>query len=154
VSEVHGPNRSNTDQRALVWATRYGELVQHVNATGVMPKEYAAPDDTHLTESRLAGWVRYQRRREAAEQLLSWQHTLLEQIPGFAWEPLDDQWGLWYAQLSAFFQAKGRVPRYRSPEAGERTLAAWVHKQRHLYRLGVLRADRVIALRQLPIRIV
>jgi hypothetical protein len=75
-----------------------------------------------------------------------WQEDLLNQLSGFSWDPHGDTWHQ--------HEVERRMPRYRANDPLERELAAWVHKQRHLYRRGQLRPDRVAALRQLPFRIV
>lgn len=85
--------------------------------------------------------------------MLAWQRHLLSQIPDFYWDPLEEQWGRACAQLAEFLENENRMPRYRSTVDSERALAAWVHKQRHLHRRGVLAAHRVTALRAMPFRI-
>lgn len=60
----------------------------------------------------------------------AWQADLLQRIPGFVWEPAVGAWWVKLELLRAFLEREGRVPRYRSSDAGERELAAWVHKQR------------------------
>jgi len=118
-----------------------------------MPREIFCPEGDEVEESRLAGWVRYQRRREDRGVMPAWQRQLLGQVLGFSFDPLEAQWEATCAELAAFLAAKGRVPRYRTSDESERALAAWVHKQRHLYRRGELPAQRVEALRRLPFRI-
>ena len=46
-----------------------------------------------------------------------------------------------------------QMPRYRSDDAAEKRLAAWVYKMRHLERLGSLPAEREAAIRRAPFRI-
>jgi len=119
-----------------------------------MPREFANPGAEGVEESRLAGWVRYQRRREQKLSLPSWQRELLEQVPGFSWDPLEEQWNEWREALRVFLATEGRMPRYRSPSASERALAAWVHKQRHLHNKGEVSEVRVSSLKALPFRVV
>ena len=120
-----------------------------------MPREIAAPvGEGQIEESRLAGWLRYQRRREQRDVLPAWQRELLEQVPGFSWAPLGNQWDQWWEQLRVFLAQERRMPRYRSTPAAERALAAWVDKQRLSFRRGTLAAERVVALRSLSYKIV
>lgn len=120
-----------------------------------MPREMSNPEVTEqLEENKLAGWVRYQRRRAERGTLPAWQRELLDQVKEFSWDPFGDQWDAWFDALRSFLEAKKRVPRYRTEEAGERALAAWVHKQRYLHGQGSLTPDRAMALRSLPFKIV
>ena len=140
---------SDNSRRERIWIERFGELIRFVAVTGVMPREGVE----HAEENRLAGWVRYQRRRENRKVLLFWQRELLHQVPGFLWAPLAEQWEQTNRQLETFLALVRRVPRYRTTDETERALAAWVHKQRHLHARGELSAHRVAALRELPFRI-
>ena len=152
----NGPRseRSKSGSQSLAWTRRYGLLLRHVASHGAMPREFANPRAEEVEESRLAGWVRYQRRREQKLSLPSWQRELLEQVPGFSWDPLKEQWNEWCEMLRVFLAAERRMPRYRSQDAHERALAAWVHKQRHLHRRGELSEVRVSSLRALPFKVV
>jgi len=146
--------RSKSGPQSVAWARRYGPLVRHVASHGAMPREFANPSAEEVEESRLAGWVRYQRRRKQKLSLPSWQRELLEQVPGFSWDPLEEQWNEWREMLQVFLAAEGRMPRYRSTSANERALAAWVHKQRHLYKRGEVSESRVSSLKALPFKVV
>jgi hypothetical protein len=84
----------------------------------------------------------------------AWQEDLLNQLSGFSWDPHSDTWRQHCAALRVFLEAEHRIPRYRAYDPSERELAAWVHKQRHLYRRGQLLPERLAALRQLPFWII
>lgn len=143
------------EPRRITWITRYAAIVRYEARTGSMPREIASPvGEGQVEESRLAGWLRYQRRREERDVLSTWQRELLEQVPGFSWDPLGDQWDQWREQLRVFLIQERRMPKYRSTSASERALAAWVDKQRLSFRRGTLAAERVVALRSLSYRIV
>ncbi|RNE59357.1 hypothetical protein EEJ31_09975 [Cryobacterium tepidiphilum] len=136
------------------WLDEFANLERHVELRGAMPRESKNQTSQVSGEARLAGWVRYQRRRAVRGILPDWQRELLEQITGFLWDPSNENWSRHLATLTAFLEREGRVPRYRSSNAEERRLAAWVHKQRHLHGRGELHQVRVDALRRLPFRIV
>ena len=147
--------KPRNDPRGVTWITRYAALVRYQARTGFMPREIAAPvGEWQIEESWLAGWLRYQRRREQRDVLPAWQRELLEQVPGFSWAPLGEQWDQWREQLRVFLAQERRMPKYRSMSAAERALAAWVDKQRLSFRRGTLAAERVIALRSLLYKIV
>lgn len=75
-------------------------------------------------------------------------------MPGFSWAPLGEQWEQGREQLGVFLIQERRIPKYRSTSASERSLAAWVDKQRLSFRRGALASERVIALRSLSYKIV
>lgn len=130
------------------WLAAYTQYMMFVEETGSAPTETPSINDPD--QVRLANWGRYQRRRLLRGTLLPWQKSLLEEIPGFTW---DDRWTIQLHRLNAFLADKHRMPRYRSADPLENQLAAWVHKQRHLYRAGHLSHDRVAALRMLSFKI-
>jgi hypothetical protein len=152
VSEEKASDELRGGSRDVQWVKRYGDLVHHAQLTSKMPVERS--DAGGSDENRLAGWVRYQRRRHERGILPDWQLALLQQIERFTLSPHSELWAEQYRELAKFIADHGSLPRYRSVDLTERALAAWVHKQRHLYRYGHLLLDRFEALRALPIRVV
>ncbi len=150
-----GSRKRARSDRELAWIGRYTDLVRFLARAFRMPREVPNPrTPEELEESRLGGWVRYQRRRSVRGTLPTWQRDLLDNLDEFSWDPHGDQWDEWFRRLRLFLADEQRVPRYRTQDAGERALAAWVHKQRFLHRRGSLSSERVIALRELPFKIV
>ena len=156
MSRSKGSDRSKESPRNVTWMKRYGAVVRHQARTGSMPHEFASPtgDKEREEENKMAGWVRFQRRRADRGVMPVWERELLEQLPGFSWDPLGEQWDRWCGLLNTFLITEGRMPRYRSLSPSEKALAAWVHKQRHLFRAGSLSVERVASLRSLPYKIV
>jgi hypothetical protein len=154
MSKANGQGTAGDGREAQTWVARYGDLVRFVTAHRGMPREQPGKGIEHRAEALLGGWVRYQRRRYMRGNLPGWQHALLEQIDLFSFGPYADLWLEKYELLSVFQGTHQRVPSYRSRDLEEKALAAWVHKQRHLHRKGQLSAERVSALRRLPIKIV
>lgn len=68
------------------WDAFFGELVDHVNNTGVMP----------ASTSRLGQWAQRQRIAYRAELLDGQKAARLEDVPGWAW---DERKQLWVQQL-------------------------------------------------------
>jgi Helicase associated domain len=154
MADSFGSREAHNERSETDWVGRYGDLVRFIEAHDRMPHEQPGGGIENRAESLLGGWARYQRRRFARGNLPGWQHALLEQIKLFSFDPYADLWNVQY-ELLAVFQARHRkVPSYRSQDLSERALGAWVHKQRHVYKTGQLSADRVSALRELPIKIV
>ncbi|WP_236966746.1 helicase associated domain-containing protein [Marisediminicola antarctica] len=144
-----GPSREPADRLEQRWLATYGQIRSFRATKGKLPLEAGVG-----SEATLGGWLRNQRRRHKRGRMPAWQADLLQRIPGFVWEPAVGAWWVKLELLRAFLEREGRVPRYRSVDAGERELAAWVHKQRHHFRQGRLRPDRAAALRRLPFKIV
>jgi Helicase associated domain len=154
MSKADGQNPAPDDRDAQTWVARYGDLVRFVAMHESMPREQPGEGISTRAEALLGGWVRYQRRRFSRGNLPGWQRALLEQIDQFSFDPHADLWWDQYKLLSNFQAAHRGLPRYRSGDRDEKALGAWVHKQRHLHRSGELSAERVSALRELPIKIV
>jgi hypothetical protein len=146
---------TGSQKRTEQWAERYQELLEYVALHRSMPQEKALRGDSADggSEYRLAGWVRYQRRRFERGLMPAWQRRLLQQVPGFVWDPMGESWRHQLRLMHSLLKVGGHIPRYRSSDPHERALAAWVDKQRHLHRRGELSAERVAALRQLPFKI-
>ena len=143
------------DQLERRWIANYEELRSFRATTGKLPLEAGAGSGSGSgSEATLGGWLRNQRRRHKRGRMPAWQAELLQRIPGFVWEPAAGAWWVKLELLRSFLERERRVPRYRSVDAGERELAAWVHKQRHHFRHGRLRPERAAALRHLPFKIV
>ncbi len=151
---TNGSHEERNERAENDWVGRYGDLVRFMAEQNRMPLEQPGGGLENRVESLLGGWARYQRRRFARGNLPSWQRALLDQINGFSFDPHADLWNHQYEFLAAFQAHHRRVPSYRSRDLSERALGAWVHKQRHLYKRGQLSAERVSALRELPIKIV
>jgi hypothetical protein len=137
------------------WLDTYTTLVTFLATQSRLPRENLANSDPALGQERVLGsWVRYQRRRFGRGIMPPWQADLLASaIPGMTWTPHDDSWRRSLHELIQFVSDTARMPRYRSDDAAEKRLAAWVYKMRHLSRLGSLSAEREAALRRAPFRI-
>ena len=145
---VSGSPRENGNNRR--WLVNIEALANHLDTFRTMPREARKKSEVPSDEFLLANWVRYQRRRRSQGSMPVWQEDLLNKLTGFSWDPHSDSWHYHCELLRAFLEGQRRLPRYRANDPSERELAAWVHKQRHLYRRGQLLPERVATLRQLP----
>ena len=137
------------------WLDTYTTLVTFLATQSRVPRENLTNSDPALRQERVLGsWVRYQRRRFERGIMPPWQADLLASaIPGMTWTPHDDSWRRSLHELIRFVTDNARMPRYRSNDAAEKRLAAWVYKMRHLERLGSLPSERAAAIRCAPFRI-
>ena len=58
------------------------------------------------------------------------QIEMLEQIPGWKWDPPDNNWFIKCQALKAFVEEKGRYPSNYSKVLEEKILAHWASEQR------------------------
>jgi hypothetical protein len=102
-------------------------------------------------EKRLTYRVRAQRKAFADGRLSSYQERRLLCIPGFTFQPQEDQWQASFLLYSNFTDVHRRAPRARSSNASEKTLATWAAKARLAYWAGKLPQGRIDSLNDLTI---
>mgnify|MGYP003605887940 CR=1 FL=1 len=113
---------------------------QHGHAT--VPKDYLTGEG-----ARLGYWVSTQRR--AQEQMPLDRRTLLEKLPGWAWNSKDDTWHLGFNYLKDYADREGNcnAPRKYRTDDGY-LLGSWLGNQR--LRKEVIQDDRREKLESLP----
>lgn len=120
-----------TIETVETFAARNGRLPRHCEGRTRAFKE----------EGRLADWLSTQRTNQRLERLCFYQQRRLEALPGFRWEPLSEEWHERLNSCAAFLATHGRLPRIRSAEREERSLARWIYAQRTRQRHGQLTAE-------------
>ncbi|MBX7433783.1 Helicase associated domain protein [Mycobacterium sp. Y57] len=92
---------------------------------------------------QLGTWVDVQRRDHKRGTLRPDRRELLEALPGWTWNPQQDKWEEWFAELQVYVTEHGdsRVPDSYATESGS-PLGNWVGVQRALHAKGKLGADR------------
>jgi hypothetical protein len=148
----NSPEDTSSSRRLNDWVSTLLDVESFVNTHGVLPRENNRKAQ-EAEETRLAFWLRYQRRRGAVGELCSYQRLSLGALEGFRWAPADDVWNAHFDAYLRFLGRKQRAPRYRVDEPEERQLAAWAAKQRHRAKRGHLDETRIERLDTLPIRI-
>ena len=122
------------EQTTTPWEFWYGLLEQFTKEHGHarVPRGYSS--DSY----KLDNWVTNQRAFRRRGVLSDERQRRLEQLPGWAWDPHDEQWEQTYRSLREFVAANGhaRVPRSNVQ------LGAWVQAQRQKYAKGTLESDR------------
>lgn len=117
--------------RRTVWEHTYAQIHPIATDLGRLPRL------SDGVEPRLVNWIANQRR---AQKLRPEQRALLEQLPGWSWDPKQDAWLERAEELRGFITTHGRPPRER--EATESALAHWLSRQLVADRNGRLSADR------------
>jgi hypothetical protein len=124
------------DAWEAAWQSSFDEIVDYVKSTGEIPSQ------SHPT---LGKWISTQRTAYKA-----WQARLhgetekykdvtnymdkerarkLESIPGWSWDPIEDNWEANYQELLKYVAAHNKLPSRSHP-----TLGKWVNTQRTAYR--------------------
>ena len=134
---VSESNARADGRRGVLWVRRYGDLVRHCTEVGMMPREIAHPAGVEVEENRLAGWVRYQRRREERGVMSAWQRQLLGQVPGFSWDPLGEQWDTTCAELCQWPIGNAHGRPAELPAGGHENCPVMANRSAHLVVGGV-----------------
>ena len=98
------------------WSAKFAELVAFYDANGRMPQTIA---------TGLGIWVGTQRK--ARDAMPQERKDKLDALRWWVWDPLDEAWSAKFAELVAFHDANGRMPRRRE-EGGP---GVWVSNQRN-----------------------
>ncbi|MBI2694921.1 DEAD/DEAH box helicase [Mycobacterium nebraskense] len=122
------------EQTTAAWEFWYGLLQQFTKEYGHarVPRGYSS--DNH----KLDNWVTNQRAFRRRGVLSEERQRRLEQLPGWAWDPHDEQWEQTFSALQEFAKAAGHA---RVPRSNKR-LGTWVQAQRQKFARGTLEDDR------------
>jgi len=134
------------EQTTASWEFWFGLLEQFVEYRGhVRP-----PRSFTIRGYRLGNWVTAQRFRHD-KGLDADRQRRLEELPGWTWDPLADQWDEGFRALTEYVERHGdaRVPARYTSSNGYR-LGAWIKKQRAAHDRGKLAVDRQHRLEELP----
>lgn len=134
------------DPRADQWEENFATLLRYVDQTG----HARVPRTCTLEDFNLGNWVGIQRREFARGALNARRQSRLEAVPGWSWDPFTDKWEEGFRLLTEYVEQNetARVP--RSYIIDGYNLGAWVKKQRARFDRGLLEADRVRRLEELP----
>ncbi|WP_441005406.1 helicase associated domain-containing protein [Microbacterium sp. CFBP 8790] len=121
------------------WMLRYTQLKKFTREHGQLPTR-------SQSSGSLVSWVKNQRR---SWTLTREQVRLLEQLPGWSWDPREDAWLRRAEEVRTFLQQHGRLPRARATHVRERSLAHWYSRQLRASQKGELSTEREVTLRQI-----
>lgn len=130
--------------------TRTAQLDTYLNALRAYVAEHghASPSRSTLIDGvNLGGWIKAQRRLFHQGALQSKLVKQLESLPGWSWDPFEDSWTEVFNRISEVAcQHGGTLPDVMS----SKELSAWVTRQRKMYAMGQLSADRCQRLASIP----
>ena len=120
------------------WTEMYQHLVQFIDQFG----HARVRDKSVFNGIKLGTWVAVQRRRYFLNSISKEQVHLLESLPRWSWNPIDDDWNDSFAQMQKFASENpGRFPQKHN--ADEFELAQWVGVQRAAYKEGKISDERI-----------
>jgi hypothetical protein len=111
-----------------------------------VPTQYVADDDYGL-----GSWVSNRRRDHYAGRLRHSRVATLEALPGWTWDPVEDDWQRGLVELRAYVERMGsaRMPQKHVTHDGFQ-LGSWVSHQRVARSKGQFPDDRVATVEALP----
>ncbi len=117
----------------------------------VLREGHALPNAKHTEEGmKLGSWVSTQRARYRRQRLPEEQSSLLESLPKWSWDPVEDLWESSFELLRQYVAKNGDalVP-HAHIESGSQ-LGYWVKIQRDFYKSNRVSQDRIQRLEELP----
>ncbi len=133
-------------QTGSTWNYWYGLLLDYVEKFGT-----AYVNQINFWQGRnLGSWVNKQRTLFRRDQLNQEQISLLSQLAGWTWDPIEDQRQAWIQTLKRFVQREGhaRVPATHIEDG--QALGGWVSDRRSSYLLATMSAEEKAFLESLP----
>jgi len=133
-------------QSTASWESRLGLLERFVEREGhaLVPKRYVEDG------FQLGQWATVQRRLYAQGELSHERQCRLEQVPGWIWDPLAEQWERGIALLNQFAEREGHSQVSHRHREEEFNLGWWVMTQRTAHEKGKLGPERVSRLQEVP----
>lgn len=120
------------------WYQKLRDLIEFLSVNGRLPRTTGPRSELVLHQ-----WLAEQRKLFNAHRLPPEKISFLEPIHGWQENPrqreLDDLWRSRFAQVCAFAQQTGALPKYRTAATNyEKTLGTWLHNQHQSRTSGTL----------------
>jgi len=127
------------DPFADQWEVGFNALLRYIDQHGPRP----VPQSCVVDGFTLGSWVTQQRIKRIDGSLDSDRERRLEEVPGWSWNPKDDQWNAGFRRLCEYLSGEGNrsIPAKMVMPDGFR-LGQWVDVQRGRQTKGTLRRDR------------
>ena len=134
------------DPMADQWEEGFGRLLEFIEHHG----SARVPVSYSIDGYRLGRWVHTQRTFHAKDRMEADRERRLQNMPGWTWDPMADQWEENFGRLLEFIEIHGHVRVPQSYTVDRYRLGFWVHTQRVHHLRGALDADRGRRLQELP----
>jgi superfamily II DNA or RNA helicase len=118
----------------------YQELQKWVEENGRIPSE---SNNADVIEKKLNTWCQNRRKNYVKGILSQDQIQLLEQIPGFLWNPRNEHFFKMYENLQSWVKKYKRFPSTNAKDITEQLLGSWCSNKRNDYKLNKLTQDRI-----------
>ncbi len=135
------------DPRADKWEEGFSQLLSHVQQTGHSRVPYSAK----LNDYPLGTWVDRQRQNYAKDILERDRQRRLEDVSGWTWNSIDDQWDEGFEHLLRYVleHQHARVA-FDYNATDQYALGKWVARQRAAYTKRTLNPERQRRLEEVP----
>jgi superfamily II DNA or RNA helicase len=130
------------------WDEMYDAVTTHLTQNTDNVITYATIDG----EGRSIGkWVSTLRVRYKTGRLTDRQIQQLEQLPGWSWQPIKDQWQFMYLKVKHLLEDKPlEVIKHSTIDLDGSRIGQWVISQRQRKKQGLLSTDEIAKLESLP----
>jgi hypothetical protein len=125
------------DAQEAAWQSQFEDLKAYVQTYGKIPSRSDPSCGFWVDTQRMA--YRAWKARESGEETDKYKSNTsnmgeeraskLESIPGWSWEPLEDNWESKYQELLEYVEKHNKIPAQSDPNCG-----FWVDNQRKAYR--------------------
>lgn len=136
--EIRAKRRGETN-----WLSRVESVERFTDLWRRLPRHTCGSERLRVEEGRLADWLDTQ--RDTRPTLCLYQERRLEALPQFVWDPREERWQQRLQDCYQFLTDRGHLPRIRSADRAEKSLARWMYDQRDRQRNGRLRRDQQAA---------
>ncbi|WP_280304994.1 DEAD/DEAH box helicase [Nocardia abscessus] len=135
------------DALTAQWEEGFTKLATYIEDFGdaLIPQSYVTDDGYPLGR-----WVTIQRRNYLDGSGVPDRESRLRDLPGWSWAPRDDQWEKNFLRMVTFVEEHGHARVTRNDIIDGLNLGTWAQGQRSKYAEGLLSADRVARLQELP----
>lgn len=135
------------DPHEDLWMIGYENLEDYADRVG-----HAKVAQSYITENGfgLGSWVSRNRADYKNHKLSEDRIKLLEELPGWSWDTIEDQWKDGFEQLKRYLEREGhtKVP-YDFETAGGFKLGHWSYRQRKRHKQNKLLEDRIKLLKEI-----
>jgi len=141
LDELEGWSWDYQEIKQSNWNEMFKILGEFVDETG----HARVRDKSTFRGVKLGTWVAVQRRRKVEGTITEVQCKLLEALPRWSWNPIEDDWNEAYQRLLTFLETNGHIRPGRG-NASESELSQWIGVQRTAFKDQKISQERIALL--------